>query len=104
MEQGEAVYFRHCLRCHGLGVISGGLMPDLRFVSRDVHENFQAIVLGGAYKDRGMASFADVLDSDDTTAVHAYIVHRTRTSQGLPQRALRWMVSQFCLPASLVSD
>jgi mono/diheme cytochrome c family protein len=30
-------------------------------------------VLGGAYKEAGMASFADVLDAKDTRAIRAYL-------------------------------
>jgi len=35
-------------------------------------------VLGGLYQDRGMASFADLIDTEDAEKIHAYIVHEAR--------------------------
>ena len=32
VEIGDSAYNQNCARCHGLGVVSGGLAPDLRFL------------------------------------------------------------------------
>ena len=58
------------------------MTPDLRFMSRDTHSQFEAIVLGGARADRGMASFADAVSVDDVQAIHAYIIAESGKVQG----------------------
>jgi mono/diheme cytochrome c family protein len=80
--KGEAAYNKTCRICHGGNLISGGMTPDLRFMSIETHRQFEAIVLGGARADRGMASFADVVSVDDTQAIHAYIIDASRKAQG----------------------
>jgi heat shock protein HspQ len=59
---------------------SGGGTPDLRYSTAAVHESWDAIVRGGAYVGKGMASFAHVLSEDDSTAVHAYVISQVRAS------------------------
>jgi quinohemoprotein ethanol dehydrogenase len=80
--KGEAAYNKTCRICHGGNLISGGMTPDLRFMSAETHQQFEAIVLGGARAERGMASFADVVSVDDTEAIHAYIIAESGKSQG----------------------
>jgi quinohemoprotein ethanol dehydrogenase len=80
--QGEAAYNKTCRICHGGNLISGGMTPDLRFMSRDTHAQFEAIVLGGARADRGMASFADMVSIEDVEAIHAYIIAESGKGQG----------------------
>jgi mono/diheme cytochrome c family protein len=80
--KGEAAYNKTCRICHGGNLISGGMTPDLRFMSRDTHAQFEAIVLGGARADRGMASFADAVSVDDVEAIHAYIIAESAKAQG----------------------
>jgi len=38
------------------------------------HQNFEAIVLKGAYRHAGMPAFDDVLSAEDVRAVHAFII------------------------------
>ena len=80
--KGEAAYNKTCRICHGGNLISGGMTPDLRFMSRDTHAQFEAIVLGGARANRGMASFADVVSVDEVQAIHAYIIAESGKVQG----------------------
>ncbi len=80
--RGQAAYNKTCRICHGGNLISGGMTPDLRFMSAATHEQFEAIVLGGARADRGMASFADVVSVDDVEAIHAYIIDVSGKAQG----------------------
>ena len=59
-------------RCHrntGPGVI-----PDLRYMSAETHEQFNAIVLEGTLAARGMAGFGDILTSEQADAIHAYLI------------------------------
>lgn len=75
LNRGIAVYHRYCGVCHGPGLKSGGVIPDLRYMTADKHLIFEDIVLTGILKDRGMIGFADVMDQEDTFAVQAYIVN-----------------------------
>ena len=74
--QGKALYAAHCRLCHGIGVISGGMTPDLRHMAVGTHEQIKQIELLGARARAGMAPFADVLNEPEVDAIHAYIVDR----------------------------
>ena len=81
--RGKAVYHRYCGVCHGPGVKSGGVLPDLRYMARSKHQVFEEIVRGGVLKDRGMVSFADVLTREDSSAVQQYVIseaHRLKAN------------------------
>ena len=69
-----------CARCHGGEAISGGSVPDLRYLDRETHEMFEEIVLGGARREFGMPSFADDLTSGQVRLIHAYVLDRARES------------------------
>jgi len=72
--KGGALYDRYCSNCHGIGVISGGMIPDLRHMRHEVHQSFVNIVLNGTRMRKGMAAFGDILDEKDAEAIHAYII------------------------------
>jgi PQQ-dependent dehydrogenase (methanol/ethanol family) len=72
--EGAILYDNICRTCHGFNVISGGMMPDLRFMSAETHRAFDEIVRGGSRAEQGMASFADLLTREEADAIHAYIV------------------------------
>jgi quinohemoprotein ethanol dehydrogenase len=72
LKRGEEV-FERCAACHGFrGRLNG--YPDLWNLPPEAHQNFEAIVLKGAYQYAGMPSFDDVLSAQDVRAVHAFIV------------------------------
>jgi len=74
---GAKVYARTCGGCHGDGVRSGGVLPELRRSPVPADANaWQAVVLGGALQDRGMVSFKKDLTPADVEAVRAYVVAR----------------------------
>ncbi|MDA9433780.1 PQQ-dependent dehydrogenase, methanol/ethanol family [Bradyrhizobium sp. CCBAU 51627] len=74
---GNELYHLYCGACHGIGAISGGVLPDLRHSelvgSRDA---FNSVVREGALKSRGMAPFAAVLSDSQTEAIRAYVIDR----------------------------
>jgi quinohemoprotein ethanol dehydrogenase len=76
IELGERAYHAHCAMCHGYTVKSAGVIPDLRRMTSETWQNFDAIVLGGTLADQGMASFADVIDKEKIDALRAYITVR----------------------------
>jgi quinohemoprotein ethanol dehydrogenase len=82
VERGKALYAANCRLCHGIGVVSGGMTPDLRHMAVGTHEQFKQIVLFGARARAGMAPFADVLTEQDADAIHAYIVDRAIAERG----------------------
>ncbi len=71
---GANLYNVHCMRCHGAGLQSGGLVADLRYMSPESHKQFKNIVLGGVLSSVGMVSFADQIDANDADAIHSYII------------------------------
>ncbi len=78
---GSALFHRYCLNCHGVLAVTSGVVPDLRFASRETHASFNDIVLGGTRAHNGMASFADLLKADDVRAIHAYVIERARETK-----------------------
>ncbi|HVN37945.1 MAG TPA: PQQ-dependent dehydrogenase, methanol/ethanol family [Myxococcota bacterium] len=101
---GRDLYAVHCLRCHGIGAKSSGLVPDLRYASREVHERWSDIVLGGTRAAKGMASFADQLSDEDARAIHAYVVERATHEPGWLERFGTWFGENACVPVSWVVD
>ncbi|MDY6983727.1 MAG: PQQ-dependent dehydrogenase, methanol/ethanol family, partial [Pseudomonadota bacterium] len=70
--QGQAVFEERCQLCHGRGGAARSSFPDLRSAPA-LHDQtlFDSIVLGGILSEKGMASFRDYIDSDDTVALRA---------------------------------
>jgi quinohemoprotein ethanol dehydrogenase len=77
--EGEALYGANCLVCHGVDAVAGGL-PDLRYATAEVHEQFDAIVLGNRAA-LGMPAFADQLSVAEIRAIQAYVLARAAESQ-----------------------
>ena len=80
VQKGAALFAKNCALCHGQ--LARGGIKDLRRMSPDTHAHFDDIVLGGARKAQGMASFADVLSKDDAAAIHAYLNARANEDWG----------------------
>jgi quinohemoprotein ethanol dehydrogenase len=74
LREGNILYTRHCFYCHGVDVISGSGVPDLRYATASTHHQFESIVLGGARQQGGMPSFKDALKPDQVRAIQAYIL------------------------------
>ncbi len=103
--RGQVLYSEHCFRCHGIGTKSGGLLPDLRFSSRDTHAHWQDIVLGGVRADRGMASFADMLTPADADAIQAFVIAQAHHEPGWLERAAEWLAEGgVCVPAAWAAN
>ena len=73
IHEGRLLYGANCAHCHGMNAVAGPL-PDLRYATKPVHEQFQDIVLGGARESFGMPSFKDILNADQVRAIQAYIL------------------------------
>lgn len=84
MEIGNSGFNQNCARCHGLGVVSGGLAPDLRFLeASDVGDEwFVERFQHGATQDgvTKMPAFGEVLGQKAGWAIRTYI--ETRPEDG----------------------
>lgn len=74
--KGSDIFANTCGVCHGLGAVGGGVIADLRYSAPEVFDMYEDIVLKGAMKERGMASFADLVTAEDVRAIKAYIISR----------------------------
>jgi PQQ-dependent dehydrogenase (methanol/ethanol family) len=78
LRDGNRLYDKYCVVCHGPAAASGGPEPDLRYSARPVRQRFRAIVRDGALSELGMPSFAGQLSDIDLRNLQAYIVSRAR--------------------------
>lgn len=70
--EGRMLFSRSCSICHAN--VDYGLTPDLRRMDANTHASFNAIVLQGARRFRGMPQWDDVLNEEQTEAIHAYLI------------------------------
>jgi quinohemoprotein ethanol dehydrogenase len=77
-EKGKSLYSYNCLFCHGDGVVSASPNPDLRYMSKEKHTLFKAIVLDGLFSSVGMPSFKDRLTASEAEAIQHYIISRSK--------------------------
>ncbi|MGI9357359.1 MAG: cytochrome c-550 PedF [Rhizobiaceae bacterium] len=80
IEIGASGYNSNCARCHGLGAVSGGLAPDLRFLSADIDgdewylERYrEGYTQGGVTK---MPAFGELLGQPAAWAIRTYLETR----------------------------
>ena len=76
LEEGRRHYNRVCVWCHGMGAV-GTVNADLRLMTAETHQRFQAIVRGGLLRDSGMESFADAVTTEETDLIHQYVISQT---------------------------
>ena len=76
IERGETLYGNVCGTCHGPSAVSWGGIPDLRYSNPETHAAWPAIVLGGAKKATGMASFSDLLSATDAEQIRQFVIWR----------------------------
>ena len=78
------MYDQYCSACHGEHAIGGGVVPDLRASNFLAMDFFYNIVLDGALKDAGMASFKSALNRDDVAAIRNFVIHRANQDTAAP--------------------
>ena len=81
---GDSGYNQNCARCHGLGGVSGGLAPDLRYLEADDYgdEWYVERFING-YTQNGitkMPAFGELLGQKAAWAIRTYI--ETRPDDG----------------------
>jgi quinohemoprotein ethanol dehydrogenase len=80
IDKGAKLYARTCAICHGNNAVGG--VKDLRHMTPETHKEFNDIVLGGKRVQKGMASFADLLNKEDAEAIHGYLTARANEDWG----------------------
>ena len=91
--RGEIAYHDYCAACHGMAVRSGGVIPDLRQMTPEMHAMFNGVVLEGILAPKGMSSFSDVLTEEDMVFLHEYVrarAHQDREVALGNQEQPRW--------------
>ena len=86
LARGSELYMRHCMFCHSLGPDDTGVVPNLAHISAQSHAAWDAIVLGGARTNKGMISFAHLIDQTDARAIQAFVIDEAH--KAIPLRAL----------------
>jgi quinohemoprotein ethanol dehydrogenase len=81
LAQARTMFNGFCGSCHGLNAVSGGVVPDLRYLTPKKHEQFIA-VMSGAKVTRGMPGFASVLEPKDMELIRQYIIKRAHDLKG----------------------
>ncbi|MEC3861737.1 cytochrome c-550 PedF [Mesobacterium sp. TK19101] len=80
VEIGDSGYNQNCARCHGLGVVSGGLAPDLRFLEAEEYGDEWFIErFRHGYTQNGttkMPAFGELLGQKAAWAIRTYIETR----------------------------
>jgi alcohol dehydrogenase (cytochrome c)/quinohemoprotein ethanol dehydrogenase len=74
--RGEPLFDQYCSACHGEHAVGGGVVSDLRASNFLAIDFFYNIVLDGALKDAGMASFKSAVSRDDVTSIRNFVIHR----------------------------
>ncbi len=84
IEIGASGYNQNCARCHGLEVVSGGLAPDLRYLSADWEgDEWYVERFVNGYSQNGvtkMPAFGELLGGKAAWAIRSYV--ETRPDDG----------------------
>jgi quinohemoprotein ethanol dehydrogenase len=80
---GESIYHNNCGSCHGINALSNYVVPNLRYMSEQTHNDFASIVIGGTLTHKGMIGFYETLGTGEVDAIHAYLDDK---QQNLPDR------------------
>ena len=80
VERGHSLYAERCMVCHGVGAISGNVLPDLRYSGKGVFDRWDQVVIDGALENIGMPGFQGVLSVEDSQAIKAYVIDRAQAA------------------------
>jgi len=79
IHEGGLLFNNQCAPCHGINAVAGPT-PDLRYLTKAEHAQFDNIVLGGARAELGMPSFQKIFTPAQVHAIQAYILSRAADS------------------------
>lgn len=75
-EIGAKAFNQNCARCHGLGAVSGGIAPDLRYlVPGDDDEYFLGRVMSGSVRNgvTYMPPFGEIFSQEAIWAIRSWL-------------------------------
>lgn len=77
IEIGKSAFNQNCARCHGLGAVSGGIAPDLRFLDKDDlgDEWFKERFMNGSVRNGNvyMPPFGPILGQEAGWAIRSWL-------------------------------
>jgi len=77
IEIGASAFNQNCARCHGLGAVSGGIAPDLRYLEKGEagDEWFKERVINGSIRNgvTYMPQFGDALGQEALWAIRSWL-------------------------------
>ena len=80
INNGGKLFMIYCQQCHSLqrndfgGYPGGGNIPDLTYSKAYIFDMFDNIVLDGVFLQKGMPSFGDRLNKEQTKKIKEYII------------------------------
>ena len=78
---GRELYLTRCVWCHGDAAMSGGVLPDLRKLTRAKHAIWNEVVLEGAYVEKGMPGWKHLMSEKQSRAIQQYIIKRAHDTR-----------------------
>ena len=75
VNNGQKLYVRNCLGCHGPMGANGGSIPNLAYSSNGTFAIMDDIVLKGMYLKKGMPNFSGRLSAKEVNEIKNYILH-----------------------------
>lgn len=79
VERGRLLYADRCSTCHGAGVLSANVVPDLRRSPfQATSASWHSIVIEGLLSDNGMVSFREEISSEDAESIRVYVQKQAR--------------------------
>jgi quinohemoprotein ethanol dehydrogenase len=83
LHKGQMLFQVYCSSCHGDAVVSGGVLPDLRYSGTLANDQWNSIVLRGLLQPNGMVSFSKEISQPDSEAIRSYVI--LRAHQGMDE-------------------
>jgi mono/diheme cytochrome c family protein len=88
VEKGRELYNQYCVVCHGGNVISGGLVPDLRYRIGELDPAWQSIVIDGALAVNGMPAWQGYLSPEEADKIKGYVAYEAKLGHERGERRL----------------
>jgi quinohemoprotein ethanol dehydrogenase len=87
---GQGSYARLCAGCHGAAAIADKSIPDLRYAaSLKSLSDWNAIVIGGALRDKGMVSFKSLLQESESENIFHYVISEANKGKASEEASRR---------------
>lgn len=78
-QHGQDLFHQYCAVCHGPGVGTAGPVKNLLYTTAETHAAWEAIVIHGAFVQKGMPEFSHALTASDANDIRAYVIDRAKT-------------------------